>query len=76
MSQVISDLVEGEFQQIKTSPTNARSFEYYMQKTFNKTASLIANSCRAAAILGGHSRDMVELATAYGKHVGLAFQVC
>jgi geranylgeranyl pyrophosphate synthase len=75
MSQVISDLVEGEFQQIKTSPANARSFDYYILKTYNKTASLIANSCRAAALLGDHSSEMVELAMAYGQHVGLAFQV-
>lgn len=50
--------------------------EHYLQKTFYKTASLIANSCKAIAILSGQSREVVELAWDYGKNLGLAFQVC
>lgn len=45
------------------------------QKTYLKTASLIANSCRCAAIIGGYEKDIIERATQYGRHLGLAFQV-
>jgi hypothetical protein len=45
------------------------------QKTYLKTASLIANSCRCAALIGGYDKDIVERATLYGRHLGLAFQV-
>ena len=33
--------------------------EYYMEKTFKKTASLMANSSKAAAIIGGHSPEVL-----------------
>jgi geranyl diphosphate synthase len=51
------------------------SLEHYITKTFHKTASLMANSCKAVAILGGQPREVSELAWQYGKHLGLAFQV-
>jgi hypothetical protein len=35
----------------------------------------MSNSCRSAAVLGGHSSDVQDVAFAYGKHLGLAFQL-
>lgn len=49
--------------------------EFYMRKNYYKTASLMANSCRTAALLGGHGDGVQNAAFAYGKHVGLAFQL-
>ena len=49
--------------------------DHYMKKTFYKTASLMANSCKAVAILGGGSRDTAATAWEYGRNLGLAFQV-
>ena len=51
------------------------SLDHYVRKTFHKTASLMANSCKAIAILGGQDREVAQLAWEYGRHVGLAFQV-
>ena len=48
---------------------------YYLQKTYLKTASLISKSCRAAALLGQCSPDVVDAAYAYGRNLGLAFQL-
>jgi len=48
--------------------------DHYVRKTFHKTASLMANSCKAIAILGGQDREVAQLAWEYGRHVGLAFQ--
>ncbi len=34
------------------------SLEHYLDKTYCKTASLMANSLRAVAVLGGHSEEV------------------
>lgn len=43
---------------------SAQAFEYYVLKTYYKTGSLMANSCRAAALLGeslqSHTVDMLH----------------
>ncbi|KAI8807953.1 isoprenoid synthase domain-containing protein [Cladochytrium replicatum] len=50
-------------------------FEYYMQKSYMKTASLIAKSCRASAVLGGCADEVGDMAYQYGRCLGLAFQL-
>ncbi|PHT68505.1 Solanesyl diphosphate synthase 3, chloroplastic/mitochondrial [Capsicum annuum] len=51
------------------------SMEYYMQKTYYKTTSLISNSCKAITLLAGHTAEVSVLAFDYGKNLGLAFQL-
>ena len=83
MSTVISNLVEGEFMQLKNTQNSSSkgtsktmsTFEYYMEKNYMKTASLIANGCRAASVLSGSTQEISEIAHTYGKNIGLAFQV-
>ncbi|KNC47200.1 uncharacterized protein AMSG_11778, partial [Thecamonas trahens ATCC 50062] len=79
LSTVIANLVEGEFMQLAPPRNNASraevNFDNYMQKTFMKTASLIAYSSQAAAILGGHRGEPASHAFEYGRHLGLAFQL-
>ena len=50
----------------------------YLKKTYLKTASLMAKGARAAVVLGGSTEGEVwkEVAYAYGRNVGIAFQVC
>lgn len=43
--------------------------EYYMEKTYYKTASLISNSCKAIAILTGQTAEVAILAFEYGKNL-------
>jgi geranylgeranyl pyrophosphate synthase len=50
-------------------------FQMYLRKTFNKTASLIAYSCKANAILASAPDDLIEAAFEYGKNIGIAFQL-
>ncbi len=50
------------------------SLDFYARKTFFKTASLMANSCKAVALLGGQPAAVAQLAHDYGRHLGLAFQ--
>lgn len=82
MATVIANLVEGEFMQLKnTAQDESRprwtedTISYYLQKTYLKSASLISKSCRSAALLGQSSPDVVEAAYAYGRNLGLAFQL-
>ncbi|KAJ1968754.1 coq1 putative hexaprenyl diphosphate synthase [Dispira parvispora] len=57
------------------APPDADTFAYYLQKSYLKTASFIAKSCRAAALLGGCTPVVADHAFLYGKHLGLAFQL-
>ncbi|KAB5536192.1 isoprenoid synthase domain-containing protein [Coniochaeta sp. 2T2.1] len=82
LATVIANLVEGEFMQLRNTASDERhpvyteeTLTYYLQKTYLKTASLISKSCRAAALLGGNDAGTVEAAYAYGKNLGLAFQL-
>ena len=82
LATVIANLVEGEFMQLKNTaldeadPTwTEDTISYYLQKTYLKSASLISKSCRAAALLGRNSPEVVEAAYSYGRNLGLAFQL-
>jgi len=82
LATVIANLVEGEFMQLKNTAQDEvnpvwteETITYYLQKTYLKTASLISKSCRATALLGQCSPDVVEAAYAYGRNLGLAFQL-
>ncbi|KAI3355410.1 hypothetical protein L3Q82_018251 [Scortum barcoo] len=75
LSQVIEDLVRGEFMQLGSKENENERFKHYLEKTFKKTASLIANSCKAVSILVNSDPEIHEIAYQYGKNVGIAFQL-
>lgn len=78
MSTAIEHLVRGEVMQMKhaTTQTQVTPFEYYLRKNYYKTGSLMANSCHAGLALGHHTSHVCAMGFAYGRHLGLAFQVC
>lgn len=49
------------------------SMEYYLQKTYYKTASLISNSCKAVALLAGQTAEVSMLAYNYGRNLVCCF---
>ncbi|XP_077409926.1 all trans-polyprenyl-diphosphate synthase PDSS1 isoform X2 [Vanacampus margaritifer] len=73
--QVIEDLVRGEFMQLGSKENESERFKHYLDKTFKKTASLIANSCKAVSILVNSDPEVHEIAYQYGRNVGIAFQL-
>lgn len=75
LAKVVEHLVTGETMQMSTSSEQRCSMEYYLQKTYYKTASLISNSCKAIALLAGQTAEVSTLAYEYGKNLGLAFQL-
>ncbi|KAJ1365714.1 hypothetical protein KIN20_026129 [Parelaphostrongylus tenuis] len=50
-------------------------WEQYLQKTFRKTASLFANTCKSVALLAEGTADLQWRASEYGRHLGMAFQL-
>ena len=75
ISKVIIDFAEGEIQQNLTQFDYTISISDYIEKSFYKTASLIAASCKAAAIISGANNTVQKHVYNYGKHFGLAFQI-
>ncbi|KAI0756522.1 terpenoid synthase [Daedaleopsis nitida] len=89
IASVIANLVEGEILQLKSvhadalgipglSPSVGQdNWNIYLQKTYLKTASLMAKGARAAVVLGGCKEGEIwkEVAYAYGRNVGIAFQL-
>lgn len=75
LSEVIMDLAEGEIQQGLNRFDTSLSIQAYLEKSYYKTASLIANSSKAAGILSEVSAEMTEDLYSYGRHFGLAFQI-
>jgi all-trans-nonaprenyl-diphosphate synthase len=75
LSEVIKDFAEGEIQQGLSSFDTAVSLESYLEKSYYKTASLIANSTKAAGVLSDVSPELQEDLYQFGRGVGLAFQV-
>ncbi|KZT56076.1 terpenoid synthase [Calocera cornea HHB12733] len=86
---VTSDLVQGELMQLSPlvnedgsihREARALAWQQYMQKTYLKTATLLAKSARASVILGGGGRladgiEIKDVAYAFGRNLGMAFQV-
>ncbi len=75
LSEVIRNFAEGEIQQGINRFDTSLSIEAYLEKSYCKTASLIANSAKAAGLLSDVSAEVAEHLSAYGRHVGLAFQI-
>ncbi|GAN08978.1 hexaprenyl pyrophosphate synthetase [Mucor ambiguus] len=75
----IANLVEGEFMQLhdlnKQNPDKQKVFDYYLEKVYLKTGSLIAQSCKASSVLGGCSSDVAKMTYDYGKNLGIASQL-
>ncbi len=75
LSEVIRDFAEGEiFQGINRFDTSL-TLDAYLDKSYYKTASLIANSAKSAAILSDASPEVIDSLYNYGRYLGLAFQI-
>ena len=75
LSEVIMNFATGEIQQGMSQFDPEVTIEAYLQKSYYKTASLIANSSKAAGLLSDVSKETAEHLYGYGRHWGLAFQI-
>lgn len=75
LATVLDDLVRGEFMQMGSREDPDERFTHYLTKTFKKTASLLAYTCKSVALLSNGSNELQEAAFQYGKNLGMAFQL-
>ena len=75
LSEVIRDFAEGEILQALNRFDTSLSIETYLKKNYYKTASLLANSMKAAALLSDVSNEIADNLYEYGRHFGLAYQI-
>lgn len=75
LSKVITDFAEGEIRQSLTAFDSDLSLEDYLEKSFYKTASLMAGSAKSAAVLSDMSEAISEQMYLFGRNFGIAFQV-
>ncbi|MFN3927094.1 MAG: solanesyl diphosphate synthase [Pseudanabaenaceae cyanobacterium] len=75
LSKVIKDFAEGEIRQSLTVFDTSLTIEDNLEKSFYKTASLIAGSAKAAAVLSDMPEKIAEEMYLFGKHFGIAFQI-
>ncbi|CAL8471829.1 g11371 [Coccomyxa elongata] len=75
ISQVIADFASGEISQQEYQFDTELTLQQYLDKSFYKTATLIAASCKSAAAFSNVSVEVKNAMFEYGRHLGLAFQV-
>jgi len=75
ISKVITDFAEGEIRQGISKFNLQLSIDEYIEKSFLKTASLIASSCKGSVILTENNYHIANNLYNYGKYLGLAFQI-
>ena len=72
ISNAVTKLSIGELSDVQLSKTFNSSYDKYLDMIYNKTASLIEASAKAAAMLVNKDE---EIYATYGKNLGLAFQM-
>ena len=77
MASALDFLVQGEIMQARSKKEDLLDMTHYLRKSYMKTASLICNSCRSAALLAGYEEDDVvtQSAEEFGYHLGMAYQI-
>jgi geranylgeranyl pyrophosphate synthase len=77
MASALDSLVQGEIMQARSTKADLTDFDHYLRKSYFKTASLICNSCKSAALLAGYEeQDLMTVSVEeFGYHLGMAYQI-
>jgi heptaprenyl diphosphate synthase len=83
VARTIATLCEGQIREVQGSrgalppdiPRLDPDLDHYLAVISEKTASLVATSCRFGTLLAGCSPAEIEAATDYGWNLGMAFQL-
>ena len=75
LGATISKLVEGQILELQTQFDPTRSEASYLRSIENKTAALLATSCRVGAIVAELPREQIDGLTSFGLAYGMAFQI-
>ncbi len=74
-AETIMELSSGELQEMSHSFDPKQSMEQYLNRIYNKTASLFTTAGESGAILSGASEEHVTALRNYGYNLGMAFQI-
>ena len=74
-AQTFIRLCSGQIRDDRPCPPEQDPRAYYRGVLADKTGVLVATAARYGAMYGGCSSEVVELATEYGEHLGVAFQL-
>ena len=75
LSETTNTIAEGEVQQLLNRHDPDTTQERYLQVIFKKTAKLFEAAAQTGAILAGADPAREQALTAYGRHVGTAYQL-
>ncbi len=75
LDEACMQLVEGQHLDISFETRNDVTADEYVEMAHGKTAAMFAGPLAAGALLAGVSSEVVDAFRAYGRHVGLAFQM-
>jgi heptaprenyl diphosphate synthase len=75
LARAVMDICAGEVRQQSIRHRYDTGVEEYMQRIEAKTATLLAACCDIGALLGGIDGGMRSALRAYGRLLGLAFQI-
>lgn len=74
-AQTIAELSRGELNEILESWSMKTDRESYLQRIYDKTASLFSTSAESGAVLGESDEAHVSSLREYGYNLGMAYQV-
>ena len=75
LANATNTIAEGEVLQLMNCNNPNITESDYMEVVYRKTAKLFEAGTRIGAILAGHDEDLESALIAYGRHLGLAFQL-
>jgi len=75
LSRASSVIAEGEVNQLTAQRRVETSEDHYLDIISAKTAALFAAACRIAAVVAEREEAVEEHLDAYGRHLGIAFQL-
>jgi len=75
LARAVMDICAGEVRQQAIRHHYDTDIDEYMRRIEAKTATLLAACCDAGALLGGLAADRRSALRAYGRLLGLAFQI-
>ena len=74
-AETIMELSSGELQEMAESYSPDQSMSGYLDRIYNKTASLFTTAAESGAILSGAPEECCRALRSYGHNLGMAFQV-
>ncbi len=74
-SETVSELSHGELTEILDAGDPEVGRDSYLQRIYEKTASLFCTAAESGAVLGRASDDQISMLQKYGYNLGMAYQI-